>query len=81
MVRKLTESPILICASPAYLKRAGMPRTPADLSKHACLALLTMERDVQDEWQFAQGAVREKVKFEPGLTAYGEELREAALAG
>jgi DNA-binding transcriptional LysR family regulator len=81
VVRKLMESPILICASPDYLKRAGTPRTPSDLSKHACLALLTMERDVQDEWQFAQGDVREKVKFEPGLTAYGEELREAALAG
>jgi DNA-binding transcriptional LysR family regulator len=81
VVRKLTESPILICASPGYLRRAGTPRTPAELAGHACLALLTMERDVQDEWQFAKDGVRERIKFEPLVTAYGEELREAALAG
>lgn len=81
VVRKLMQSPIAICASPAYLKRIGVPRTPADLAKHSCLALLTMESDVQDEWQFAKGDRREKVKFEPRLIAYGEELREAALAG
>ena len=45
------------------------------------LALLTMERDVQDEWQFAKGDRRERIKFTPSLTAYGEELREAALVG
>jgi len=26
-------------AAPSYLKRAGMPATPADLARHACLAL------------------------------------------
>jgi DNA-binding transcriptional LysR family regulator len=81
VVRKLVESPILICASPDYLKRAGIPRAPADLANHSCLALLTMERDFQDEWQFAKGGRREKIKFAPKVAAYGEELREAALAG
>jgi DNA-binding transcriptional LysR family regulator len=81
VVRKLMQSPVVICASPAYLRRAGVPRTPADLAGHACLALLTLERDVQDEWQFAKPDAREKVKFAPTLTAHGEELREAGLAG
>ena len=81
VVRKLFESPILVCASPDYLKRAGTPRTPADLKRHTCNALLTMERDVHDEWHFTKGNVRERIKFESKLTAYGEELREAALAG
>jgi DNA-binding transcriptional LysR family regulator len=80
VVRKLLESPILICASPDYLRRAGTPRAPAELATHTCLALLTMERDVQDEWQFAKGDRRERIKFAPSITAYGEELREAALA-
>jgi DNA-binding transcriptional LysR family regulator len=40
-----------------------------------------MERDVHDEWHFTKGNVRERIKFESKLTAYGEELREAALAG
>lgn len=81
VVRRLFESPILVCASPDYLERAGTPRTPADLRRHACNALLTMERDVHDEWSFVKGNVRERIKFESKLTAYGEELREAALAG
>lgn len=81
VVRKLMHSPIIICASPAYLKRAGIPRVPADLARHACLALLTLERDVQDEWQLAKADMREKIRFAPALIAHGEELREAGLAG
>jgi DNA-binding transcriptional LysR family regulator len=81
VVRKLLQSPIVVCASPDYLKRAGVPRTPADLVDHACLALLTLERDVQDEWQFARSDLRQKIRIVAGLTAHGEELREAALAG
>lgn len=81
VVRKLMQSPIVVCASPVYLGRAGVPQTPADLAQHACLALLTLERDVQDEWQFAKSGVRAKIKFAPTLTAHGEELREAGIAG
>jgi DNA-binding transcriptional LysR family regulator len=81
VMRKLLHSPIAVCASPDYLDRAGVPRTPAELATHSCLALLTLERDVQDEWQFAKAAAREKIRFAPTLIAHGEELREAALAG
>ena len=81
VVRKLVQSPIVVCASPDYLERAGIPRTPADLARHSCLALLTLERDVQDEWQFVCSDVRERIKFSPKLTARGDDLREAALAG
>ncbi len=81
IVRKLFYSPMVTAASPAYLKRAGVPRMPADLAAHACTALLTLERDVQDEWQFVRQTRREKIKFTPRLIADGEALREAALAG
>jgi len=72
---------MVTAASRAYLERAGIPRLPADLAPHACTALLTLERDVQDEWQFAKQNKREKIKFAPKLIADGEALREAALAG
>jgi LysR family transcriptional regulator for bpeEF and oprC len=81
VVRKLVQSPTVACASPEYLKRAGVPRTPADLARHACVALLTLERDVQDEWQFARSGTRQKVKIAPKLIAHGDALREAGLAG
>lgn len=81
VMRKLVQPPLLVCASPRYIESAGMPRTPADLARHECLALLTLERDVQDEWQFTKSGERKTFKFAPKLTAHGEELREAALAG
>lgn len=81
VVRRLAQSPTVLCASPEYLERTDVPRAPADLARHACLALLTLERDVHDEWQFARRGAREKFKFASRLTAHGDELREAALAG
>ncbi len=81
VVRKLMQSPIVMCASPEYLKRAGITRTPDDLAQHACTALLTLERDDEDEWQFVRQNKREKIKIAPKLIADGEALREAGLAG
>src|SRR5262245_27167593 len=81
VVRKLAQSPTVLCASPGYFKRAGVPRGPTDLARQACLALLTLKRAVHYEWQFAQRGTREKIKFASKLTAHGDELREAALAG
>lgn len=37
IARKLTSGQRLLCASPAYLQRHGLPRHPRELSKHACL--------------------------------------------
>jgi DNA-binding transcriptional LysR family regulator len=38
IARKLVESSLILCATPAYLTRHGVPGTPADLVKHQCLA-------------------------------------------
>ncbi|MFT4464953.1 MAG: LysR substrate-binding domain-containing protein [Sodalis sp. (in: enterobacteria)] len=37
MARKITTFSSSVVASPAYLNRAGMPETPADLAGHACV--------------------------------------------
>lgn len=37
IARKLADAPIVACASPAYLARAGEPRHPEDLRDHPCL--------------------------------------------
>ncbi|MBK4723700.1 MULTISPECIES: LysR family transcriptional regulator [Erwiniaceae] len=37
IARKIASLPFLFCAAPAYLERAGTPRTPEELSQHACL--------------------------------------------
>ena len=38
VARKLADIRFQVCASPAYLERHGSPRTPADLTRHRCLA-------------------------------------------
>jgi DNA-binding transcriptional LysR family regulator len=37
VARRLAACPLVIVASPAYLRRAGIPATPADLRAHECL--------------------------------------------
>jgi len=48
--RYLGINPWLAAASPEYLARAGVPETPADLSRHACLVYSSVQGD--DRWQF-----------------------------
>ncbi|MEP6504620.1 MAG: LysR family transcriptional regulator [Betaproteobacteria bacterium] len=43
----------VVCASPAYLKAHGTPRTPADLGAHACI---TFDAQSQNSWTFAEAA-------------------------
>ena len=37
IARKIASLPCIFCAAPAYLARAGIPQTPEELSRHACL--------------------------------------------
>ena len=55
----------IICASPDYLRCAGMPERPADLARHRCLQFRGVTPGV--EWEFSDGeagarAVRVPVK-------------------
>jgi len=40
VARRITTARWQLCASPAYLQRAGRPRTPAELQQHRCLNFL-----------------------------------------
>lgn len=39
IARRLAPNRRLLCASPAYLARRGMPTTPHDLAKHNCISI------------------------------------------
>ncbi len=43
----------LVCASPEYLEKYGMPATPADLLKHNCLTIKGKQTTVPGLWSFA----------------------------
>lgn len=82
VVRKLADTRRIVCASPAYLRHAGSPREPADLLHHSCVAFVSMERDIQNDWVFSKSPMRQRIKIVPKLLVHGSDaVREAALAG
>ncbi len=79
--RKLAASRNIVCASPAYLRKHGKPKTPADLAAHACIGYTYAA--TADEWHFsdAQGADH-AVKVSCVMhTNNGDTACAAALAG
>ena len=53
MARRLGESRVVVCGSPAYLRQHGTPKSPADLTNHQCLAYLGPEGP--RSWRFLSG--------------------------
>ena len=77
VARPLPPYAMSLCASPAYLRRRGTPRTPADLTGHDCLSHLAWRGG--HGWQLANG---EQVDWDARLSSNdGYALREAAVAG
>jgi DNA-binding transcriptional LysR family regulator len=71
----------ILCAAPGYLKRAGMPAEPADLSGHQCL-VLDENREDASMWKFTRGGRRQGVRVAAALTCNdGEVIHEWALEG
>ena len=56
----------VVCASPAYLKRQGAPKTPADLARHSVVLSSTVT-PVAD-WKFAHDTKTTTVRVTPRLT-------------
>ena len=67
----------VVCASAAYLRAHGTPRTPADLAAHRCI---TFEATFPGPWRFAGGA--SFVPARPRLVVNTAEAAvDAAVAG
>lgn len=67
---RIGEVRTILCAAPVYLKAAGVPTTPTDLSHHACIGL---DADAEGElWRFASpgGSPRQRrsVRVQPRLS-------------
>ena len=82
VARKLAPNRRVICASPEYVRRHGMPNSPEELARHECL-MLVGSQGRQDLWRLhdragREIAVRVSGRFESNL---GELLRDAAVAG
>lgn len=82
IARKLADNRRVVCATPAYLKAHGTPRTPADLAGHACL-VLTAGTALHADWRFRppQGAATH-VRVRGRLVSdNGQQVHDWMLAG
>ncbi|MBH2582044.1 LysR family transcriptional regulator [Serratia marcescens] len=71
----------LICASPDYLRRHGVPQTPADLARHSILVYQPSGKR-QVEWRLWRGEELVEVPLNGSyFTDDGEIVRRWALAG
>jgi DNA-binding transcriptional LysR family regulator len=72
----------VVCASPAYLARAGVPRTPEALSRHTCISF-DAGSPLADHWTFPRPGRRERgVALHPRLIVNTAQAGiDAATAG
>jgi len=78
VARRIAPARRIICASPGYLAKFGIPRHPRELSNHRCLLYSYLV--TADEWRFrgAEGSFAVKVDG-PFRANNGEALMRAAL--
>jgi len=82
VARRLAPNRRVLCASPDYLRRRGMPAKPEQLSTHDCLVMVS-GKSASNVWRLRaengnEVSVRVRGRLESNL---GEVIRDAALAG
>jgi LysR family transcriptional regulator, transcriptional activator for dmlA len=81
VAKKIAANRRLLCASPAYLRAAGVPVYPHDLTKHQCIVLRQNET-AYGNWRLSRGKINETVKVHGKLTTNdGEVALNWALEG
>ena len=80
IARRIASSRRVICASPGYLEKHGVPRTPAELADHNCL--IYSNSPMGDRWRFSGPNGDHTVRVSGNFWANsGDALQTAALAG
>lgn len=81
IAKKIAFNRRLLCASPAYLKKSGMPNVAHDLTQHQCIVLRQNE-SAYGNWRLSRGKQTETIKVHGKLsTNDGEVALSWALDG
>lgn len=83
VARPLAPNRRVLCASPAYLARMGVPQAPGDLARFDCIVISSVAGPV-NEWRFTRGSETQTytVPLEDALeTTDGAVARQWALCG
>ena len=76
--RRIASARRVICASPEYIKKNGMPEKPEDLLNHNCL--IYMPRNDMGKWEFLDKGKRKKIKVTGDIQCNsGDALRVASI--
>lgn len=79
VARRLSPSQRIVCGSPAYFERHGIPETPEDLRLHSCL--LYTGRSYGNRWGFTRDGHNEGIEVEGSVrTDNALVLLSAALS-
>jgi DNA-binding transcriptional LysR family regulator len=79
--RKLGESRMIVVASPAYLEKHGVPRTPEDLATHNRIGFCFARTSKGWPFKDRSGAVSTVAPSGNALVSDGEAMRTLVLAG
>jgi len=80
IARRLAPNHLVVCASPTYLKKHGVPKTPEELQQHNCLTYTYFPSHT--EWRFQREQEEHRVSVTGNFQANnGEALRAAVLDG
>ncbi len=61
VTRRLTSTRMILCASPEYLRRHGVPERPSDVANHAVISYTLLAMGEQWEFEGPEGPVSVKV--------------------
>jgi len=80
VARKLTSSPLVVCASPQYLQKKGTPQIPEDLVHHSCLVNRALPP--RDIWYFLEDKIIKEIKVSGQMQSnVADPMRLAAICG
>lgn len=82
IVKPIGSNRSLLCASPEYLARHGVPEAPGDLARHECIVY--RHPALSSVWHFSRGdAPREELTIEPrgAIVTDSYDLARAAAIG
>jgi DNA-binding transcriptional LysR family regulator len=77
--RQLGVAEVLMCASPGYIKRHGMPRTPDDVTNHACLNFSNVDL-LRHHWPISSDTETVNIPIRSRMLSNNSELLRRCAA-
>lgn len=78
--RKLASSSLIVCGSPEYLAKQGVPKVPEDLSRHSCLVNWAIPP--KNKWPFKAETGHQVINVSGRMQAnVADPIRIAAISG